>query len=388
MLLRPPFALVPGIVLALALCATAQVAQSDHILLAAEHVQANTRSAGLAGAGVAIAEGIASAQYNPAALHSYNVINNTTVTAALSYASGEPTFSRHGLSAGIGTCVTDILSCGLLYRYLRPESEDNQINQILLNVSGRLFDRSISHGIVNLGINVRYEKLAWAPRGFDTLFTTRTIDTATARDTFSLWNNAGELERRRLAFDLGFYQDNVGEGLDFGLTLHNLVGYTWTKERPTARHSRWDSLAISLTALNDSDTVMTVDSNYYVDERSEYNNWILGHNRRVSVGFAFHKEVLEDKALIYLPFDFEIFNLFDLDEHTRLAFRTGLEVWIKDKYCLRFGYARAPEVYPADPGDIENANIFSGGAGVRLSSFGVDLYIRRSAWGLGGTFAL
>ncbi|MBD3390637.1 MAG: hypothetical protein GF410_01340 [Chitinivibrionales bacterium] len=361
----------------------AQIAPSDHLLLAGEHVPADIRIAGLAGAGVAVPEGIACVLQNPAMLHSYNVLNEINLTGAISSGSGETEYQRYHISAGAGVCLSRIFSVGLLYRYLKPEHEHNRNSQITLNLSGRLFDRSINRGVVNYGVNVRYEKLNWKTSDFAPIYNRRISATDTVVTDTNVWDTDGDIERRRLAADIGFFQDNIGEGLDFGLTFTDLIGYTWTRETPTIVND--DSLIITATPL-DTDTVV-IDSSYYGGESTQYNKWLRKHNRRVDVGLAFHKEVLEDRALMYLPFHFEIFNLFDLDTQTHLAFRTGLEVWIKDRYCLRFGYGRAPESYPADPGALENANIFSGGAGARISSFGVDLYIRRNAWGLGGSVA-
>ena len=72
--------------LLLASSAAAQLAVTQHILRTAEHVPSNARSAGTAGAGVAIPEGIACVPLNPSMLHSYNLQNKTkTSFSILSY---------------------------------------------------------------------------------------------------------------------------------------------------------------------------------------------------------------------------------------------------------------------------------------------------------------
>jgi hypothetical protein len=248
--------------------------------------------------------------------------------------------------------------------------------------------------MVNYGLNIRYDKLEWQTGPFDTLWSLHTYrnpaDPRIISSIDSSYDTAleGNIERQRLVLDLGFYQDNIGQGLDFGLTFHNLIGYVWSNETPSSSNIHWDSLVARIDSPSDSDTVASLDSNWYTQEESSFKTWIPSHNRRITAGFAFHKELLQDKAFVYLPVDFEIFNLFDRSVNTHVAFRTGLEVWMKERYCLRFGYARAPEEFPEKPGDLSNENIFSGGAGVRASAFGADLYIRRSAWGLTTTLSL
>jgi|GEM_PF-1221243 len=365
-----------------------QIAVTDNILCAAEHVPANARAAGTSGSGVAIPEGVSCVLLNPSLLHSYNMQNSITSAASVAYATGEPVFSRHNVSAAAGVCVSEALSCGVLYRMLKPDRIENIDNQVVLNISGRLFDKSLDRGMVNFGVNARYEKLKCATGPFDTLYSVRSnlvvqphTDSMLAVST---WND-GFVQRRRLAFDVGFFQDNIGEGIDFGVTLHNLIGYSWVIEEPSIVTS--DSVDTIMSAPGRIDTLAVIQSSYYAESSTQYTNWQQKHNRRMTIGFAFHKEVLRDKAIIYLPIDWEIFNLFDFNTRHHFAFRTGLEVWITGKYCLRFGYARAPEAWPPEPGDLKNANIFSGGAGVRASSFGLDFYIRQSAFGIGGSFA-
>jgi hypothetical protein len=376
--LRNLVALFAAIVLSACTIVRAQIAVTDNILRAAEHVPACSRTAGLSGAGVAIPEGIGCILLNPAMFHSYNLLNKSTIVADGNLGIGEPTFERHAIAAGAGMCISEELSYGLLYRFFKPDQSSNKDNEITLNISGRLFDRSLSHGMVNMGINVRYERLNWNTGPFDTLFSTRrdynpAYQTSTAA--------AGSIDRRRLSLDVGFYQDNVGEGLDFGLTLHDLMGYSWTVESPT-KVTRDSTVRYPGDTITDA----VIDSAYYSSSKSYYPNWQAKSTRRLTVGIAFHKELLKDKALIFLPLDLEILNLLDFETHQNYALHTGLEVWVMNKYCLRFGYARAPDTYPKKTGDLTNTNIFSGGAGVRISPIGVDLYIRQQAYGVGVSF--
>jgi hypothetical protein len=376
--------------------ALGQIAAVNHLLVAGEHVPVSARSAGIAGAGVAIADGIGTILLNPAGLHSFNIRENATISAITAYNTGESDFSNYNLSGGIGLCLNEILSCGVLYRYLQPGESTNSQNHVTVNVSGRLFDKSISMGVVNYGINATYERTRWHTGPFESLTSYHTdYDTILRNNTISHVDtllppsvrDRGYLDQRRLLFDVGVFQDNIGDGLDFGLTFYDLIGYVWAKETPT--RVRRDSTVNRISAAPaDTYAVEAFDSSYYTDDASSYNAWLDKYYKRAAIAFTFHKELLADRVVMYLPLDFEVFGLFTLSKNIRLSLHTGLELWIRRQFILRFGYARAPSQYPENAKDLTNDNIFSGGAGLRFSNFGIDLYIRKTAWGASATMEL
>jgi hypothetical protein len=355
----------------------AGVVETDHILLAAEHIPATSRSAALGGSGTALADGLSCVLLNPSLFHSYNVGVSAGIVSSIMYGTGEERFGKHLMTASAGARLLEALSLGVVYRYLKASADSSMDNQVVLNVSGRLFDRSLTEGMVNAGINIRYEKLSWTESLLDTLYSISYLSAQKSDTSLS----GGHAERRRLALDIGLYQKDLGEGLDFGVTFHNVLGYSWSQESPT----RIDRDTVIHDTLNPAATVDSILVSEYAAGTSSYNLWQKKYCRRLTAGIAFHKEVLEGKAEILLPFDLEIFNFLDFKTHQHFSVRTGMEVCISGKYSLRFGYARAPEAYPELMDDLKNGNIFSGGAGLRISRFGADLYIRQRAWGLAGT---
>jgi hypothetical protein len=357
----------------------AQLVNTDSLVLAGEMVPAGARNAAIGNCGVAVPEGLVCAVLNPALFHSANVFNKTNITGTVMYGTGEPMFERYAFTTGAGAMLTDALSLGVLYRMFKPENREDSDNQVNLNISGRLFNGSITSGMVNMGLNVRYEKLDYTTGPFKTFTVIRPLDSLLADTTDSSVINAGNIERRLLALDVGFFQDNIGEGLDFGIVLHNALGYSWTEETPVLANG--DSVVFD---ANTPDSADTVHWSRYQPEKAEFANWQKKYRRRLTVGIGFHKEVLKEKAVILLPFDLDVFNFLDFKTRQHFAIRTGIEVCVSHRYCLRFGYARAPEVFPVNLDELENENIVSGGAGVRLSRIGVDLYIKRKAWGISG----
>jgi hypothetical protein len=222
------------------------------------------------------------------------------------------------------------------------------------------------------------------------LDSTRTIRTHFSPDTSDTLRYAPDspfryLKERRLLFDIGFYQDNILEGLDFGLVFHDLMAYAWRQDKPTVRHvdSTYDDTAFMGDSIPDS----TIDSTYYVNRWNDRNGKNGRIYKRLTVGFAYHAPLMQNKVMMIIPFDLEFIGLFDKKIDMKLGLHTGIEGWFNDKLCLRFGYAFAPHYISGKPGTItlNNDHLFSGGASVRFDKVQFDIYILKQDWGIGST---
>jgi hypothetical protein len=353
------------------------------VILSAHAVPASARSGGLINGGTALLEGVTSLLANPAILNRYCTLKESKAGFAYSYGRGS-VFSDHIMTAAAAYSVSPQLTLGGLYRFLRQDEERYQ-NDFVLSASGRLFDRSIDRGPVDIGINARLEDTNWEMRDLarPATRTFRKDSVWTPTDTsFGRLPRNRMWEERRLSFDVGLYQHQFTDKLDFGLTFHDLIGYRWRQHMPvygSVSREEIDSIA--------GDTTRIDSSFYTIDDGRD---WIHSYHKRVSIGMLYHVRVVDGAALVQIPAQFDLLGVFDRGSDTHFTFRTGLEVWLRDSYCLRFGYARAPRIYPHDAAtkEYDNDHIFGGGGSVLLDRFGIDLYVYGDEWGLGATMTL
>ncbi len=377
------------------LLATQANAETDPVVdlfLASQYEHTSARFSGTGFAGVATLNDVSSVLLNPAIIHAYQFYTQSRISTTVSYGRGG-VFSDHIASTGLGVLIAPQASCAAMYRYLQAD-EQRAHHEAIGALSGRLFDKSVNQGAVDYGLSVRYEKTDWELRegDFDTAFiyeirtgpeaATESIDTAGIA-------SKGGFEEQRILLDVGFYQRNIGDNLDFGITFHNLLGYRWRRVSPHI--SFRDSVAESYTdSTGDTTGSRIIHAEFYENEPEKNNSWLDSYYRRLTVGIAFRKYLLESKVRVHLPMDLEIVGLFDRSRGAHFAFRTGLELWIQDTYAFRFGFNRAPNLLavrpPASfhtPGELHNENIFTGGAGLRIDRLSFDLYIRGIEWGIG-----
>lgn len=369
------------------LTATPALASDDvDVVLSAHSVPAGARTGGLINAGAAVLEGLTGLLVNPAIPNRYYSAKENKVGFAYSYGRGG-VFSDHIMTAGAAYSFSPELTVAGMYRLLRQDEKRHQ-NDFVLNASGRMFDKSIDRGAVDIGINLRLEDMRWERRGLRSTRTTHgwnDLDSAWQVDTVT----HGDLERtmdweeRRLLLDVGLYQRQFTDKLDFGVTFHNVLGYRWRRGYPEIRGTRDYQFGTDST-----DTTAIIDSSFYI-ETPAGRDWIEPYYKRLSIGMLYHTYVVDGKALVQIPLQLELIGFMDRGADTHLTFRTGLEVWLRDSYCLRFGYARAPRTFPANASttEYENDNIFGGGGGILLDRFGINLYVYGEEWGLGGTVA-
>jgi hypothetical protein len=111
-----------------------------------------------------------------------------------------------------------------------------------------------------------------------------------------------------------------------------------------------------------------------------------GYYRRLTIGGAFHSNIVKGKVDLVIPADLEFLGLFDQSDprNTAVMFRCGIEANIVDRVALRFGYGREP--YRVERGTTPtNRNVFTGGAGFHYKGIGADAYIATSGWGAGAS---
>ncbi len=342
----------------------------------------NTRFNGLSNTGVAIPEAVSSILVNPSLIHNWHWLNKSKYSAVMSY-ERDSVFSRYIIGTGASWQINDVTTVGTLYRNMK-NSDDNIQNDIIVCVAGRMFDKKFDQGAVNLGMNIRFENLDWKTREIDSLeviqhFYSPKDTTHTTTKYMPVNYTSKMIKERRLLFDLGFFQDNIFKGLDFGLTFHNLFAYVWRSEDLTEKDTTWQTN--DTTAYIDS----VKDSSYYVNEWNDDNDRNNKVYKRMTVGISYHTNIIQNKIMLLLPFDLEFIGLFDRKQDIKLGLHTGLEGWLNDKICLRFGFAYSPNYISGKPGSltIKNDKIFSGGAGVRFDRISFDVYIQKQDWGIG-----
>ncbi|MBD3314981.1 MAG: hypothetical protein GF344_04285 [Chitinivibrionales bacterium] len=367
------------------LITTSRASDEIDVILSAHSVPASARSGGLLNAGAAMLDGVAGILANPAVPTRYFITNENTLGFTYSYGRGA-VFSDHIITAGSLYSLNPQLTVGGMYRLLRQD-ENRYQNELIINASGRMFQRTVERGPVDLGINARLEDMKWELR--DLTKPTRVRYTATKDNTWEADDTTyGTIpsntmwEERRILFDLGLYQRQFTETLDFGITFHNLFGYQWRKHKPL--YECVSRRNVDSSGVKPNDTTR-IDSCYYLED--DGGRQIDPYYKRMSIGMLYHVRVVDGKALVQVPLQAEFIGIFDRSEDTHFIFRTGLEVWFRDSYCLRFGYARAPRQFPSDAGikSYENDNIVGGGGGILLERFGIDLYVYGDEWGLATT---
>ena len=347
----------------------------------------NPRFAGLSNTGVAIPEAVSSTFLNPSLVHFWHWKNESHYSAYFLYENDEY-FKKTNFSTGASWYIYEKTSIGAVYRHLQRDDNRYQ-NEMFINISGMLFDKSLDQGAVNIGVNIHYEDLKWLYNDLDSTLTIKntTIDTTQkVIGTYFSDVNKRLIEQRRLFFDLGFYQDNIFPGMDFGLSFHNLLGRFWGSENPTLSHII-DTIPDSTQNPAIADTI--VDSSFYRYEWSKKKGRSPKEYKRMTVGITYNIRLVDNLVMVVVPFDLEFLGLFDKKKTIKIAMHTGIEGWLNEKICLRFGYSRAPDsIYGKEkPLKISFTNILCGGASVRFEHIAFDVYMKKNEWGIGSVVA-
>ena len=332
----------------------------------------------LGDAGIALPVDISGAMINPALLYSYRrSIEDVHGSVMVGYGR-DSVYDRHILPAGVSYSTAEG-SMGFFYRFLQNSSEMKQ-NEMTLNISGQLAGTSDEQGAVDFGLNIRFENFDWPERpleGLPSNMITRdssghlTVDTIGYSEKYT-----GNISENRLLFDIGFFQANVWPNTDFGLTLRNLFGYTWTKENPVIGYTDHDTVPDS----TKTDSVV-VRSYYYKDKTSKSKSWTDGKYRTLAAGIVYRIEMAGGNLVLSLPLDIEVLGLFDKNTKTRLTVHGGIQAKISQRFNLRIGYSRAPGPIKTGLKEIKNLNVFTGGAGISIAPVTLDFYISDQAFG-------
>jgi len=347
---------------------------------------ANLRFAGLANTGTAIPDAPSSVMINPALIHSWHYLNSTKYSGEFFF-ERDSLFSRYIISTCGSSYINDKMTFGVLYRALKKDG-NYYSNEMVFNYSGRLFDKSMNQGAVNIGINIRYETLKWK-QPLDSL----QIRRYTYNDSGKIINDSilknyppspflNTFDERRILFDLGFFQGNIFDGLDFGLVFYNLFGYKWLSENPVA-----EKILITDTTTKDS---IVIDSAFYADKWQKTNEKINRSYKRMRIGLAYHNNLISENFSFLIPFDLEFIGIFDKKQKTKTGLHTGIELWLfSNKICFRFGYAFSPEHIYGLPGTlaVKNVNIFSGGMSIIFNHISFTLYLHKFNWGIGSVIS-
>jgi hypothetical protein len=364
---------------------TTMCAEPD-MIFTGPHIMYSARRSGLANAGVGLTDGPLCMRYNPALLHAmHRIASIQRITASVGY--GRDSLFNHAvLPVAVSLNAGQAGSVGLIGRYLKNENEQSQL-ETQVSYSGRLFENNFDQGPVDYGVSIRYERTKWEKSEFDTLNSYRRwfyydesgknsvrddsiigVDSATS----------GSYTEQRVILDGGFYQKNIGNRVDFGITFYNIMGYIWRSERPDTTLK----IEQSPQKPSEGDTVVQDIAVMYTDSTDRSRYWIDNKYRSLSIGIVFYTPILDEQVNLIIPVDLAMYSLFDRSTKTQFLFRTALEVEVFENLMGRFGYAREPRMFPrqGDPAGAEN--VFVGGVGVRLSPIRADLFFGKQRWGV------
>ncbi len=360
-------------------CRAASPESQPDLFFMAQRSFYSAREKSLGDAGLAMPGDISSATHNPALL--FSTLSFGKGAVAIGYGR-DSLFGRHVLPLAFGY-VSGKGALGWFYRY---QSGDGGIrrNEIALNLSGQIFEQAGSQGAVDFGMNLRYE---WM--NLDTYRSRSFLEERIALDasgkTVGRVAVDSSTERfrhvssdRRFILDIGFFQPEILERLDFGLSMRNVIGYEWIKGRPRFVHA--DSALGDSIAGSDTVTLLSRKYGYREEERSK-RRWLAGRYRTLSMGVLYHAAIGEAITLEF-PVDLELLGLFDRKMKNRSVFRGGMAAIIRDRVILRLGYARQPKTVAEGINVLKNANYFTGGGGIVISPFSFDAYLSDGEFGM------
>jgi len=223
------------------------------LLFHAGRPMGDIRSGAMANSGCALRGGALSVWSNPALVHAYcRDFQVQGLVSGASYGRSGVLYDGGVVTAGAGY-HGDKMTVVNMYRYLRGSIEPQTDYQSLVTYSGQLFGRHEKQGAVDFGVNVRYEQANWKFNGLPTVYTWYDSGNGVfyADPQSAVEAPEGSLLEKRLLFDLGFFQANVLNNLDFALVFHHQLGYVWRDANPRWVHtSTYHGLASADTIAN------------------------------------------------------------------------------------------------------------------------------------------
>ncbi len=355
-------------------------AEVDRIFLVQDRFYSSALKS-LANAGTALPLDLFSGLVNPALTfsHHYNIVPQSQGTVAIGYGR-DSLFNTQILPAGFSYSNQEG-SLGLFYRFMKGKKDILQ-HEMTINFASQISSKSDDQGAVDFGINLRFEKMEWKKQPakvqhFLPADSGKWVLENEYESSFPDQNYS--IRDKRALLDIGFFQPQVMENMDFGLVIRNLLGYVWSYGNPDTVY--YDTLADSQRL----DSVM-IKTYGFTGYKKSMRGWTKGVNRTLTTGIVYHASISNDRILLDFPLDLEIRGLLNKSIKNRYIFRGGLQANIARHVILRFGYARAPGRLKSSWEEIKNINIFTGGAGLRIASFSFDFYVSDNVFGINGAF--
>jgi len=356
-------------------------AEVDRIFLVQDRFYSSALKS-MANAGIALPTDFFIGQINPALTfsHHHSIVPLSQGTVALGYGR-DSIFNALILPAAFSYSNQEG-TLSLFYRFMKGEKDILQ-HEMTINFAGQIFSNSDDQGAVDFGMNLRFEKMVWKKRSpWEQHFLAADSGKWILESEYksSLPDQDYSIRDKRALLDIGFFQPHILENIDFGLVIRNLLGYVWSYGNQDTVY--YDTLADS----QGCDSVLIKTSGFTNNKKATH-GWTKGINRTMIAGIVYHESISNDKIFLNFPLDLEIRGLFNKSIKNRYIFRSGLEAEIARHVILRFGYARAPGRLKSSWEEIKNINVFTGGAGLRISSLSFDFYISDNTFGLSGSFS-
>jgi hypothetical protein len=345
----------------------------------------SARLKALGDAGVAYSGDISMGQNNPALLFS-SCKDQENGMIVVGYGR-DSLFNRHIMPLSFAHTNAE----GAIGGFYRFQSGDCGLvqHEFTANFSGQLFDKADVQGAVDFGINVRYEIMKDKRHESRPLTVERyTVDrngTSTYRSTIDTVSGEynGNAGIRRCIADIGFYQPDIMDRLDFGLVIRNLIGYQWKKQNPYVVAA--DSVVGDTIVTGDTLTVINRNHSFRY-ETKKGKAWLPGRYRTLTIGVLYRS--VNGPIQLLFPVDIEIMGLFDGKIKNSFVFRGGVAAQVNDAFTIRLGYARKPKTIIEGVNLIKNVNVFTGGAGLIVAQVAFDCYFSQDAFGVTAGFGL
>jgi hypothetical protein len=339
----------------------------------------------LGDAGIALPGDISMGQNNPALLFSSCKSQGKGIVS-LGYGR-DSLFNRHLLPISYAHPKND----GAFGGFYRFQSGDGGLSQheFTINFSGQLSDKVDVQGAVDYGVNIRYETMKDERHEKQQLPIERRIIDRNGTSAFLSTIDSvacqydGAAGARRCIVDIGFYQPDIMENVDFGLVIRNVIGYQWKKEHPFVA---WADSALRDTVIT-GDTLSVVQRTYtFRDVTRKKKAWLPGKYRTLTLGALYRPS--NAPMQLFFPIDLEILGLFDTKIKNGFIFRGGVGAQLNEAFTLRIGYARQPKTILEGVTTFKNANIFTGGAGLAVAKMRFDCYFSQGAFGVTAVYGL
>lgn len=334
---------------------------------------------GLGNAGVALPQGGSMGWSNPALL--YSSCKGRSKGAFSPGYGRDSLFDRHIAPMAL-SYIDGNGALGGLYRYASGNSGFT-LQEFGLNFSGQLFDKIDMQGAVDMGLTLRYATIKDRRNEMHTFSVDQFMVAGAGDETVLRVTDSAEVQyrgngrSRLLAGDLGFYQPDIMERLDFALVLSNLLGYRWEETCPVVAHA--DSILRDTVVA--SDTMDIVKRTYRYDDKTDtHTSWLPGRYRVLTLGIAYRTGT--EAFVLTFPIDLTLMGLFDKKVENRFVFRGGIAAQLSRALTLRLGYAREPETVYEGITTFKNVNVFTGGAGLTMGTSTFDCYFSNGSFGI------